>query len=414
MGKESVLLYCESININNDQSSWDVYFDFHKDTDLSFLSSKMGLSNEVNLEASLMRLKKIKFKNEIIYENRWYEFNEEDFLKYFTFSKPSIENNLILVDASVSEGGFFDSNKYYTQILYFEDLSDVNTGKMKPSPFLKENKVIKGETELIVHNVGVGNCNELINNTENLHLFYDLGADKRYTNQQIEDILDNINFDLFESYICTISHWDVDHFQMILHMSDNMLQKMDHLIHPQKVPSTKKCSQAISRLKSLRINIITLPHSPRTVRNITLGLQNTIQNIQIYRSSDSINRRNLNQSGIVLLVNGISKKAVLGADHHYSQLLNGIFSHFTNEIFEFVIPHHGGYAGLLDQNKWNQINFSTSILSTMSGHYRNLPNNNTHHYWANSQNNTNVCTRNFFCMEDTCQYNYPQNYRTTL
>lgn len=416
MTNQKILLYCESINLNPDQTTWDIYIDFHKDVQINLLLEKLQLLDDENNNsgASLVHLKNIRFKNKVIRENSWYKFDEDDFIELFSFSKPNAQTNLILLDATLASDSLLDINKYSIATSYLEDYSDNILKSNTMFPFNPNNNIIKDQTELIVHNVGVGNCNELINATRKLHVFYDLGADKKFSSTDINNILANIDFTLFDSYYCILSHWDIDHYRMISQIPRKDLQRMALFISPTFIPSTKQCTHTLNILKAVNIPIIVLPPSPKIGRSINIGLQQSIHNIQIYRSSDAVSKKNLNQSGIVLLVNGNQKKAVLCADHHYHQVHEGIFIHYPNDIFEFVIPHHGGNAGTLYPSIWNTFTFSGCILSTMENRYTNLPKHSTHSYWKISKNLPKTCTRNFFCMEKKCQKKWPKNYHTTL
>ena len=179
-------------------------------------------------------------------------------------------------------------------------------------------------------------------------------------------------------------------------MRENDLKLMKCLIAPTKMPDSLQLNRTIERLIALRIPFYLIDKTQRYGRSISLTSLGKINNIELFRSCDG---HLINQSGIVLTVNGNKRTAILIRDHHYQQIYNFIFNtpnYYNNDLsYVLVVPHHGGNAGKFDRRLWSHINFSSGAISTKSNRYRNMPRYDVHGFF--------VDTKAFHCTDENCR-----------
>ncbi|MGE7880298.1 aldolase [Peribacillus muralis] len=240
--------------------------------------------------------------------------------------------------------------------------------------------------ELIVRDVGCGNWNEV--KGDDFFLIYDLGGDIKFTDSDMELIFDKAKIN--RPFFGIISHWDLDHYRALLDLDDSQLKLMKNIVVPSKMPSTLQLKSALRRLIHLGIKVDIILPSLKIGSRIDLISQGRVNNVELFRSSDGAN---INQSGIVLTIEGANKIGVLTGDHHYPQIYNAVLNIKSLKPYELVVPHHGGNAGNFDLTLWSSIPFSSGALSTMSGRYRNLPQTKVHNFF--------VTKKSFHCTE--CQ-----------
>ena len=143
-----------------------------------------------------------------------------------------------------------------------------------------------GNLELIVKDVGCGNWNEIVERRRcycdgdlkcefligfrysMFRLIYDLGGDVKFSNEEMNEILNKVNID--RPYYAVISHWDFDHYRGILDLNDVELKLMKNLVAPSKIPNTLQANKALNRLKIIRYKIDIIKPSPKTGRRIDL------------------------------------------------------------------------------------------------------------------------------------------------
>jgi len=187
-----------------------------------------------------------------------------------------------------------------------------------------------------------------------------------------------------------ISHWDLDHYRVLLNMTSSQINMIQSLLVPSKMPNTLSVKNTLNLLGTHKVPIEVLGPAFKTGRYIelvSLGMKN---GIEVYRSTDG---KNINQSGIALCVNGKKSTGGLTGDHHYRQLNNSVFSSCAEQQYTMVVPHHGGQAGVFKEDYWNSINFKGGAISTKSGRYRNLPRDNIHKFFRNKSFHCTNCTK---------------------
>jgi len=366
-------MYCEKIIFNRQTNSYDVLLDFNSIDDLLGLRNLFQISNS-GPNKSLLYLSNLKFdKYKGFRSGNWYSLNHIFFSNLERDNSDQFnDNSRILAKLKPRNNDLLNVWKYKVKNkkLYID-----NTGKTIDfkasnlfgilSELMIPTNLIE-DAELIVRDVGCGNWNEI--NSNYFHLMYDLGGDIKFNDKEMDSIITNIPFE--KPYVAIISHWDLDHYRAILDLSDVQLRLMRGIAVPSMMPLTVQLTNTLKRLDNLNIKIDIISPAIKKGKTIDLISQGKINGIELYRSCDGAK---INQSGIVLTIDGTQKTAVLTGDHHYPQLLNSIFSTSAIKPYELVVPHHGGAAGTFDLNKWNVIDNISGALSTKSKRYSNLP-----------------------------------------
>ncbi|MCU4963724.1 ComEC/Rec2 family competence protein [Bacillus paranthracis] len=110
--------------------------------------------------------------------------------------------------------------------------------------------------------------------------------------------------------------------------------------------------------------------------------QGKINNFELFRSTDG---SNINQSGIVLSVEGNDSIGLLTGDHSYRQIYKVISNSKIEKPYVMVVPHHGGNAGKFDEALWSTVSLASGCISTKSARYTNLPQNKIHNFFMNQK-----------------------------
>ncbi|MGN7324161.1 aldolase [Bacillus altitudinis] len=370
-------LYCEKILFNKKTNSYEIILDFSLIKDLEVVSDMFKLTYE-DSNQTLLVLSNLKFESYKGFKSGyWYDLPEE-FFRVFELVNEHIENSRVIAELEHRDSAFLDVQRYRTKENLYINTTEERIVEFKDSKFYSDLREVTdeiGNLELIVRNVGCGNWNEI--KSEDFWLIYDLGGDVKFTDKEMQSILSRISFN--QNFIGVISHWDLDHYRAILDMDSSQLSLMKNITVPSKMPNTIQLRKTISRLRSLKIPINILLPAFKRGRSIDLISQGKLGQFELFRSCDG---SNINQSGILLVVEGVRKVAVLTGDHHYPQIYNSVFSTFRPKPYELVVPHHGGHAGKFKIADWSTINFSSGALSTKGNSYRNLPQNAIHNFFV--------------------------------
>ncbi|MED1862424.1 hypothetical protein P4V41_02960 [Fictibacillus nanhaiensis] len=229
------------------------------------------------------------------------------------------------------------------------------------------------ELELNIIKVGHGNWNEI--RSGKTRIFYDTGADKRWRQLSIRDLIDTMDIRNDHDIHIVISHWDVDHYHALLEFESKHFKRIKSIIAPSNPPKTNTCTNVIQLLKLNNVHLefikpVSVSNGP--LKEIKLGLYRFDNIIDVYRATNTKNR---NQGGIVLLVKGKNCDALLTGDHHYSKLYKYILNGYSNndKPLIFITPHHGGYAGKWDINNWKQLNIREVAISYCQSNPYNHP-----------------------------------------
>ncbi|QIC07186.1 aldolase [Brevibacillus sp. 7WMA2] len=409
-------LYCERVLFDYEKQAYEVVFDFNNMSDLEELARRTNVQISNVPSQTLLILNNLKFES---YKGPragfWYDI-PICFFENFKMINEESEYRLIKFNLTMRDDQKLNFQQFRTidGKLYKKN---EETKDFYDSEFYKDIKEIGDirNLQLIVRDVGCGNLNEVSGeklcpicnleccnwrgvNEDRFRLIYDLGGDVKFSNKEMDDIFDRAN--LTSPFYAVISHWDLDHYRAILDLDDTQLRLMKNIVVPSKMPNTLQLNKGLNRLQSFGINIDIIPPALKRERSrrIELISRGKIHNFKLFRSSDGAN---INQSGIVLTIEGDRKVAVLTGDHHYPQIYNGVLNRSSIKPYELVVPHHGGNAGDFDLSLWNRIPLASGGLSTKSFRYKNLPQGKIHNFF--------ITQKSFHCTE--CR---ESDYVTTL
>lgn len=197
--------------------------------------------------------------------------------------------------------------------------------------------------EVSVWDVGQGNTN-CISDERNLTIF-DFGSSFYYSKNKQNMILDAhwgfINKHQRVSLI--ISHWDIDHYNLLCAVPDTFLQNICCVFYP-----------------SLGIGLTMMQVAEKIKRNCSFrnaidALQKVSYNCGIVEVFEGNNyalftgeiSNNINHSGLMLSVFNNNATAFLTADHSNYQIWNRLYAstNIPTNTLHVVIPHHGGNCG---------------------------------------------------------------------
>ena len=204
------------------------------------------------------------------------------------------------------------------------------------------------KVDLLVWNVGQGNCNEIRIGGEKgePYVIFDAGTDilrdkKQFAvrKRMVESRLMKGDLPLF-----MLSHWHTDHYSLLIAQSDRTLSNVLNYVMPSYVKNLS-VFLFIARLNWLGNSNIDMVKLPYTCRWLDEKLN---ENLMLY--ANRYEHNNVNDSGLTLFVKGPNGNVMLPGDCKYT-LAEGE----TNEAIEkmgaknrnlcLVIPHHGGNAG---------------------------------------------------------------------
>lgn len=370
--------YCERVQYDSKKQLCEVVLDFKSVRDLNIFSTEI-LRTRPKVLQSIIVLKSVKYiLHKGFKSGNWYEIPFSMFFSDFQVQTDSQESSRILSQLEFTSETPINAKELKINRRRTNVQVGIEFEKLNFEENLLDFFSMNTESQLIVKNVGCGNWNEI--KTNDKALIYDLGGDIKYSDSKMQNIIKKSS--VKNEYICIISHWDLDHYRAILDMEDKELSNMKSLIVPTLTPDTVQYQETIDRVTRLGIQIIKFNPSLRVIkRRVTLQRIQKIGQIDIYRSCDG---SNINQSGIVLVIEGVNKNAVLTGDHHYCQLRDSVFQDIDlNKKLVFVVPHHGGNAGSFNIN--HQKIFPQKMegaVSTKIGRYRNLPRQEVHNFFV--------------------------------
>ncbi|GAB6497613.1 come operon protein 3 [Bacillus sp. UMTAT18] len=394
-------LYCEKVNFNNKLKTYDIILDFNSMADLEKVAQLLEVQISRESSKTLLHFQKMKFE---AYKGpragSWYDIPACIFEEFRILNEEEgRENRLIRFYLEQKSTAKLNFQQFLTTKEIIREIEMIE--KFTESKLYKDMKKKEkfGNLELIVKDVGCGNWNEIVERRRcycdgdlkceffdwffrysMFRLIYDLGGDIKFSNEEMNEILNKVNID--RPYYAVISHWDLDHYRGILDLNDVELKLMKNLVAPSKIPNTLQANKALNRLKSLGIRIDIIKPSPKTGRRIDLISQGKINNFELFRSTDG---SNINQSGIVLSVEGNDSIGLLTGDHSYRQIYKVISNSKIEKPYVMVVPHHGGNAGKFDEALWSTVSLASGCISTKSARYTNLPQNKIHNFFMNQK-----------------------------
>jgi len=254
------------------------------------------------------------------------------------------------------------------------------TGYYKPNytgvhisiPFLSQGISIDDKLKIIVRNVGQGNWNEIYIK-DNKKIIYDFGASIRYTQTQLDGLIRKYKIDkiLYDNSVplMIISHWDIDHYMMLLSLSDSQIKSIGMILCMDKAISqtAKNVLSTLQKNLGTRLSIISASERESRRSSLKLHLVGSNKGILLFKGTQS---SSINKSGLVLGLQTKEACAVLPADHHYSQIEKDVFPHLNKNLtYNMVVPHHCGNAGRISSTLTHFRKNGAAVISVGKNSY---------------------------------------------
>lgn len=196
---------------------------------------------------------------------------------------------------------------------------------------------------VIVRNVGQGNWNEVWLNSQ-LEFVHDIGASTKASHGECRRIIRTSGLRA-QTPVLLISHWDIDHYHVLIAMEPNEIQQFRLAFVPSLLLSNTS-KRALELLKKeLRHRLHILPFAPgrRVKWKVSLVTACGGKGYRVFRGEHS---SDTNKAGLALAVWGCDDTALLPGDHHYHQVFDDMMASLPDgKQIHMVTPHHGGRAG---------------------------------------------------------------------
>jgi hypothetical protein len=226
--------------------------------------------------------------------------------------------------------------------------------------------------ELVVQKVGQGSWNEFLYSGEP-KLVFDIGTSYFESKKEVKKLISKRESDYQHSKpIIIISHWDVDHYHLLLEADEMTIKAISAFVYRSRIPN-KTALRLLNRFKKLNPTIMypideENPAPARTSDKLVKVW--SFMNFSIYNGSVN---RSRNKSGLLLTYININIGVVLAADSHHEQINNFVLIDFIlNHDHYLVVPHHGGDAGKFIYNNFKGLN-KDAIISVGKKHSYNHP-----------------------------------------
>lgn len=205
--------------------------------------------------------------------------------------------------------------------------------------------------------MGHGSWNQIISDGER-NVMFDFGCSTDYSNTQCSKLLNNSQLNTPCDLI--ISHWDLDHYNLLITAGGQVLGNIKNVYAPNNC-ITLTSQNVVKKLNASSINLkLIAPINQRVKsRQISLHEISAGNNWTMFCGEKS---SSTNNSGLALAVYNYDKCVYLCADHTYKQSFDDMHDYICRKIYSntchFVVPHHGGNAG-----EYNDKNFNNSMTS---------------------------------------------------
>jgi beta-lactamase superfamily II metal-dependent hydrolase len=337
---------------------------------ISFLESIGSASNGKTFEDPSMILIN-NYRQKKVQEGVTYSLNSEAIQKILRDNRINQyqQNSFIIgfqIDLKKDDDELLGKSKSFTEIersqLRLEQFSNHAIPEIET----------KGETKVLVRNVGQGSWNEIVINNRT-KLIFDIGTHYLTKRTDIQEMLkDKEEIFLTDKPGIIISHWDIDHYHYLIGLSDEALKSISFFCARNYLP-TMTSRMIYFKIERLIGNNHMFPIEPFPKPKKSLGyaqlqrINPIAQNIIYYNSSL---HRNRNQNAICVAIRKSQSSIVFPADTHYSQISNCILPDlgFKNNHY-LVVPHHGGNAGKFEYNLKNNSNPQSAIVSVGKNSY---------------------------------------------
>lgn len=221
----------------------------------------------------------------------------------------------------------------------------VYSGPKLPNPQIPS--FPNGMIGLRVNNVKRGNWNEILVNNE-ASVVYDIGTNKeiKQRTSYIENLIQAHSYQGKPSLI--ISHWDLDHYNALLYMSDVERLQFSQVIAPSTLPSQTpfRLIQKIHANANIKLSLVDNNFTLKNGFCKKIDTGNPMLNFFVCPLKMSSRRVNTNESGIIVDVDAPDINVLLTGDCIYNQA-NDVIKQSYDQINQdknhyLVVPHHGG------------------------------------------------------------------------
>lgn len=225
-------------------------------------------------------------------------------------------------------------------------------------------KCLTDDIKIVIKNVGQGNRNEIWDSSE-CHIIFDYGCSTHWSEKRVKKfIADNPIPNGKPSLI--ISHWDIDHYNMLKCISDMDLKKLCCVYVPANCTSLTSKNIAKKLQSNCAICAVEEFDQRAVARRVSLCAVFHGEHYILFGGERS---KNKNLSGLALAIWNDSGRIFLCADHSYAQVFQDMEKTFhanakmKQRTFHLVVPHHGGEGGKIPQVKFSDIP-GDAIVST--------------------------------------------------
>ncbi|QXU42965.1 hypothetical protein [Pedobacter sp. D749] len=238
----------------------------------------------------------------------------------------------------------------------YEDINDgQNVNNTPEKPFLALADGLS-ERMLIVKCVGQGSWNEF-SFSGDVKVVYDIGTSYSHNRQTVKKLMNLRDNDYQKSNpIIVISHWDVDHYHMLLEAEDQTIKSVKAFIYRSLVPN-KTSRKLLDRFKVLNPSAL-FP----VQEEIPIGGKTSDKLVKIFGDRygffifNGSKNRDRNKAGLLIALKTRTQVIVLGADFYYEQINKYVLPNFYYKHNHYlIVPHHGGEAGKFIYENLNSI-----------------------------------------------------------
>lgn len=235
-----------------------------------------------------------------------------------------------------------------------------------------------------IYDVGQGSWSDIKFDNQT-GVVYDIGADMYKARTTVYHLFQSKSIDYASTNpVLILSHWDKDHYHILLTLSKTELQMFSKFI----------CRKAILGITAQRVlnnmlnaigrrNVFILPPEPaptpkraktkifsnkKPIDLTYLILKNNKTDTILMFNSEKGGNSNINT--IVLAIKTSDKAIVLSADSHYDQVSVSLlpYLNYSHEHY-LIVPHHGGNAGDYIYNLKPSVSIKDAIVSVGNNRY---------------------------------------------
>lgn len=219
-----------------------------------------------------------------------------------------------------------------------------------------------------VWDVGQGNTNSISDG--NQLTIFDMGCSKNYTEKEYRKIwkchADYIN--AHNSPTLIISHWDVDHCNLLCSADDDFFTNLCCAFVPSNYYPTLTSKQILYRMTKLCHCVKSIAPIKKKVQRGKNHLHSIFQGPH-YTLYSGESCKSKNNSGLALRVFGQDVSVFLTADHSNAQVWGDMYQDYSNNELNIVVPHHGSAnCGRLSIPQSS--NYNRAVISVGKNNYK--------------------------------------------